>query len=269
MPSANAGDRVPVIQTHALGKVYSAGTEAEVVALKGVDMRVNRGDFVAIMGPSGSGKSTLMNLIGCLDTPTDGRYLCDGIDVATLDAEQLAILRREKIGFVFQSFQLLPRLNAIENVELPLIYAGVGASERHRRATELLTRMGLGDKLRNLPTQLSGGQQQRVAIARALINGPSVLLADEPTGALDQKTGAQVMELFGEIHAEGKTIVMITHEPEIAQHAERIVTILDGYLTETDKVAAIAPTHDWASAAHQPSHAAPTEDASLQQEGRS
>ncbi len=258
----------PLIEMRDLCKSYFLDSE-ELEVLHHVEFLVEQGEFVSILGPSGSGKSTMMNILGCLDVPTSGTYNLAGTLVGSLSRAEQAQIRNSEIGFVFQSFQLLPRLNAIENVELPLIYAGVGASERHRRATELLTRMGLGDKLRNLPTQLSGGQQQRVAIARALINGPSVLLADEPTGALDQKTGAQVMELFGEIHAEGKTIVMITHEPEIAQHAERIVTILDGYLTETDKVAAIAPTHDWASAAHQPSHAAPTEDASLQQEGRS
>ena len=232
MPSANAGDRVPVIQTHALGKVYSAGTEAEVVALKGVDMRVDRGDFVAIMGPSGSGKSTLMNLIGCLDTPTDGRYLCDGIDVATLDAEQLAILRREKIGFVFQGFHLLPRMTALENVAMPLGYAQVPPAQRTERACQALAAVGLAERAGHRPNELSGGQQQRVAIARALINQPPILLADEPTGALDSKTGEEILALFKRLRDDGHTVILITHDPEVAAHADRILVMRDGELHE-------------------------------------
>ena len=228
MPSAKAGDRVPVIQTHALGKVYSAGTEAEVVALKGVDMRVDRGDFVAIMGPSGSGKSTLMNLIGCLDTPTDGRYLCDGIDVATLDAEQLAILRREKIGFVFQGFHLLPRMTALENVAMPLGYAQVPPGERAERARQALAAVGLAGRAGHRPNERSGGRQQRVAIARALINQPPIRLADEPTGALDSKTGEEILALFKRLRDEGHTVVLITHDNSIAAQADRIIRLEDG-----------------------------------------
>ena len=232
MPSAKAGDRVPVIQTHALGKVYSAGTEAEVVALKGVDMRVDRGDFVAIMGPSGSGKSTLMNLIGCLDTPTDGRYLCDGIDVATLDAEQLAILRREKIGFVFQGFHLLPRMSALDNVAMPLGYARIPPVQRRERGEAALAAVGLGARVDHRPNELSGGQQQRVAIARALVNSPSLLLADEPTGALDSRTGEEILTLFKNLRDEGHTVILITHDAHVAAHADRICVMHDGQLRE-------------------------------------
>ncbi|MBK9698186.1 MAG: ABC transporter ATP-binding protein [Propionibacteriaceae bacterium] len=224
-----------MIEMHDLCKSYFLDSD-ELEVLHHVDFVVEAGEFVSILGPSGSGKSTIMNILGCLDTPTSGTYRLAGNLVGSLSRAELARIRNTEIGFVFQSFQLLPRLSALENTELPLVYAGLGAAERRRRASELLDRMGLGAKLRNLPTQLSGGQQQRVAIARALINGPSVLLADEPTGALDQKTGAQVMELVEEIHREGKTIVMITHEPEVAHHAERIVTILDGYLAEQPRL---------------------------------
>ncbi|MFZ1283089.1 MAG: ABC transporter ATP-binding protein [Propionicimonas sp.] len=225
----------PLIEMHDLCKSYFLDSD-ELEVLHHVDFVVEAGEFVSILGPSGSGKSTIMNILGCLDTPTSGTYRLAGNLVGSLSRAELARIRNTEIGFVFQSFQLLPRLSALENTELPLVYAGLGAAERRRRASDLLDRMGLGAKLRNLPTQLSGGQQQRVAIARALINGPSVLLADEPTGALDQKTGAQVMELVEEIHREGKTIVMITHEPEVAHHAERIVTILDGYLAEQPRL---------------------------------
>lgn len=230
-----------LIEMRDLCKSYFLGGE-ELEVLHHVDLAVEAGEFVSILGPSGSGKSTMMNILGCLDVPTSGTYRLAGTLISSLSRAELAQIRNIEIGFVFQSFQLLPRLTALENVELPLIYSGVGAAERRRRATDLLDRMGLGDKLRNLPTQLSGGQQQRVAIARSLVNSPSVLLADEPTGALDQKTGAQVMEVVEEIHREGKTIVMITHEPEIAQHAERIVTILDGHLREHDRVSSAPAT---------------------------
>ena len=223
---------VPVIQTFALSKVYSPGSEAEVVALKGVDMQVGRGDFVAIMGPSGSGKSTLMNLIGCLDTPSTGSYLCDGIDVATLDAEELAVLRREKIGFVFQGFNLLPRMSALENVAMPLGYAQVPPHERSERAREALAAVGLAERAGHKPSELSGGQQQRVAIARALINRPPILLADEPTGALDSKTGEEILSLFKRLRDEDHTVILITHDAEVAAHADRILVMRDGELHE-------------------------------------
>lgn len=212
-------------------KTYHMGGEDQVV-LNHVNLVIHSGEFVSILGPSGSGKSTLMNIIGCLDVPTSGEYILAGSDVSALDEGELAIIRNREIGFVFQSFQLLPRLNALENVELPLIYAGVSASERRRRAKEILVRIGLGDKFGNLPSQLSGGQQQRVAIARSIVTEPTILLADEPTGALDQKTGTAIMELFEEINREGRTVVMITHDKHIADHAKRIVHIIDGKLTE-------------------------------------
>ncbi|PJK00602.1 macrolide ABC transporter ATP-binding protein [Lysobacteraceae bacterium NML91-0213] len=223
---------VPVIETRGLGKVYSAGTEAEVVALAGVDLRIMHGDFVAIMGPSGSGKSTLMNLIGCLDTPTGGQYLCDGIDVATLDAEALAELRRDKIGFVFQGFHLLPRMTALENVAMPLGYARVPPAERAERAQAALESVGLGARSGHRPNELSGGQQQRVAIARALINQPPVLLADEPTGALDSRTGEEILALFKRLRDDGHTVVLITHDAEVAAHADRTFVMRDGELHE-------------------------------------
>ncbi len=222
----------PVIETRGLRKVYSEGTEAEVVALKGVDLVINRGDFVAIMGPSGSGKSTLMNLIGCLDTPSDGLYACDGIDVATLDAEELATLRREKIGFVFQGFHLLPRMSALDNVAMPLGYARVPPNARRERAQLALDAVGLGDRSHHRPNELSGGQQQRVAIARALINDPPILLADEPTGALDSKTGEEILALFKRLRDDGHTVVLITHDAEVAEHADRIFVMRDGELHE-------------------------------------
>lgn len=214
-------------------KSYYLGDEEQEV-LHHINLTVRQGEFLSILGPSGSGKSTLMNIIGCLDVPTSGRYELAGSLVADLSEARLARIRNSEIGFVFQSFQLLPRLTALENVELPLIYTRVGGAERRRRALALLDRVGLSTKTRNLPNQLSGGQQQRVAIARALVTDPSVLLADEPTGALDQNTGAQVMELFDEINREGRTVLMITHEPDIAAYAQRIVSILDGFLTEHD-----------------------------------
>ncbi len=223
---------VPVIETRGLGKVYSPGTEAEVIALAGVDLRIMHGDFVAIMGPSGSGKSTLMNLIGCLDTPSGGQYLCDGIDVATLDAEALAELRRDKIGFVFQGFHLLPRMTALENVAMPLGYARVPPAERVERAQAALESVGLGARSGHRPNELSGGQQQRVAIARALINQPPVLLADEPTGALDSKTGEEILALFKRLRDDGHTVVLITHDAEVAAHADRTFVMRDGELHE-------------------------------------
>ncbi len=212
-------------------KRYQMGDEWQTV-LRGIDLTIAEGDFVSILGPSGSGKTTLMNIIGCLDTPTEGEYILRGRKISTQDAKQLAAIRNKEIGFVFQSFQLLPRLDAIRNVELPLIYSGMNEKARWQKAEDMLVRVGLKDKLHNRPNQLSGGQQQRVAIARAMVTNPSILLADEPTGALDQSTGKQVMDLFGEINDEGHTIIMITHDLSIAQHARRIVHILDGELSE-------------------------------------
>ena len=227
-----AAAKAAVIETRDLGKVYSPGTQAEVVALKDVDLRIARGDFVAIMGPSGSGKSTLMNLIGCLDTPSSGSYACDGVDVSTLDAEQLAALRRDKIGFVFQGFNLLPRMSALDNVAIPLGYARVPVQERKRMAQAALAAVGLAERAGHLPSELSGGQQQRVAIARALINQPPILLADEPTGALDSKTGEEILALFKRLRDADHTVILITHDPEVARHADRIFMMLDGELHE-------------------------------------
>ena len=212
-------------------KRYRMGGEDQTV-LRGIDFEVSKGEFVAVLGPSGSGKSTLMNIIGCLDTPSEGTYVLHGRDVSRLDESELAQVRSRDIGFVFQQFQLLQRQDALENVELPLIYAGVGSAERRKRAQVLLERVGLGDKLHHFPNQLSGGQQQRVAIARSLANHPTILLADEPTGALDQQTGKQVMNLFHDLNEEGNTIIMITHDIAIARHARRIVRLLDGCMSE-------------------------------------
>ena len=212
-------------------KQYRMGDELQTI-LKGIDLDIDEGEFLSVLGPSGSGKSTLMNIIGCLDTPTLGTYILHGRTIRDLDEKELARIRCREIGFIFQQFQLLPRLDAMGNVELPLIYAGVPPRERRRRAEEMLVRVGLQDKLHHNRNQLSGGQQQRVAIARALATNPTILLADEPTGALDQTTGEQVMELFEALHDEGRTIVMITHDLKIARHGSRIVNILDGVLSE-------------------------------------
>ena len=214
-------------------KDYVMGEETSHV-LKGIDLSVNKGEFLAILGPSGSGKSTLMNIIGCLDVPTSGEYILSGRTIADMDEKTLAHIRGREIGFIFQQFNLLPKQDALENVELPMIYAGVHEKERRERATVLLEKVGLGDKLHHFPNQMSGGQQQRVAIARAMANSPSILLADEPTGALDQNTGRQVMELFHDINSEDHTIIMITHDAKIASHASRIVRILDGNLEDGD-----------------------------------
>jgi putative ABC transport system ATP-binding protein len=220
-----------ILSMRQIVKQYPMGDEIQTV-LKGIDMDVKKGEFVAVLGPSGSGKSTLMNIIGCLDTPTSGSYVLNGRDVGGLSEDDLAQVRSKEIGFIFQSFQLLKRQTALENVELPLIYSGMHDRERRARAKQMLERVGLADKMDHYPNQLSGGQQQRVAIARALANHPAILLADEPTGALDQQTGRQVMALFHDLNEEGNTIIMITHDIGIARHAQRIVRLLDGTLTE-------------------------------------
>ena len=218
-------------QMTGITKAYWMGDEWQPV-LRGIDLTIGKGEFLSILGPSGSGKSTLMNIIGCLDTPTSGEYILHGRRVDDLEPDELALIRNKEIGFIFQSFQLLPRQDALSNVELPLIYAGMPQQKRRERAAEMLTRVGLGKKMYHMPNQLSGGQQQRVAIARALATNPTILLADEPTGALDQKTGHQVMDLFHELHDEGRTIIMITHDVGIAKNASRTVRILDGEMSE-------------------------------------
>ncbi len=222
----------PIIRTVGLTKDYVLGAET-VHALRDVDLDIGRNEYVAIMGPSGSGKSTFMNLIGCLDTPTAGEYWLNGQATAKMDDDQLARIRNQEIGFVFQTFNLLPRATAHHNVELPLIYAGVNAKERRERAAEMLKVVGLGDRMDHRPTELSGGQRQRVAVARALINEPSLLLADEPTGNLDSQTSEEIMQLFEHLHDQGQTILIVTHERDIAAHARRTVTLRDG-MVETD-----------------------------------
>ena len=222
----------PVVVTTQITKTYKMG-DVEVRALRGISLSISQGDFVAVMGQSGSGKSTFMNLIGCLDKPTSGKYLLDGVDVSGLSRNQLAGVRGKMLGFVFQGFNLLPRTSALENVELPMLYQGVKAKERHERAAHALEQVGLGERLDHTPAQLSGGQQQRVAIARALVNEPRLVLADEPTGNLDSRTSIEVMAIFQELAAQGLTVMLITHEPDIAQHAKRIVTFKDG-LVQTD-----------------------------------
>jgi putative ABC transport system ATP-binding protein len=212
-------------------KTYDAG-EVAVHALRGIDLEVRRGEYVAIMGPSGSGKSTLMHILGCLDTPTRGSYLLAGEEVANLSAGRLAVLRNRFIGFVFQSFNLLPRASVLRNVELPLLYGGVGGEERRRRALAMLASTGLGDRGRHLPSQLSGGQRQRAAVARALVTEPALLLADEPTGNLDQATGGEVMELFDRLNGSGQTVILVTHDPMVARHARRIVKLVDGLISD-------------------------------------
>jgi putative ABC transport system ATP-binding protein len=216
-----------MIETTDLWKTYIMGTE-EIHALRGVSIQIERGEYVAIMGPSGSGKSTLMNLIGCLDTPSKGTYQLNGKQVSQMNDDELARIRNEEIGFVFQTFNLLPRATALHNVELPLIYAGITSKTRGERASQALDKVELADRKTHRPNQLSGGQRQRVAIARALVNNPSILLADEPTGNLDSKTGVEIMSLFARLHEAGNTIVLVTHEPEVAQHAHRAIHIRDG-----------------------------------------
>lgn len=228
-----------VIVTRGLKRDYDMGGEV-VHALRGVDLAVRRNEYVAIMGPSGSGKSTLMNLIGCLDTPTEGEYWLNGVLVSEMSDNELARVRNKEIGFVFQTFNLLPRATALHNVELPLVYAGVPAAERKRRAMAALERVQLADRMYHKPNELSGGQRQRVAIARALVNNPSILLADEPTGNLDSATSAEIMNVFEELAAQGQTVIMVTHEPDIAAHARRIVVLRDGMIASDDRRASFA-----------------------------
>ncbi len=220
-----------LIETRDLWKTYVMGAE-EIHALRGVSILISRGEYVAIMGPSGSGKSTLMNLIGCLDTPSKGSYVLNGREVSTMDDDELARVRNEEIGFVFQTFNLLPRASALHNVELPLVYAGVAARDRQQRAREALEKVDLTARMNHKPNELSGGQRQRVAIARALVNNPSILLADEPTGNLDSKTGVEIMSLFARLHEAGNTIIVVTHEADIAAFAHRVIHIRDGQVED-------------------------------------
>ncbi len=219
-----------VIELTKVNKVYDMGAEVQVQALKDIDLVIKRGEYVAIMGPSGSGKTTLMNILGCLDTPTSGKYLFDGVDVSDMDDNELAKIRNKGIGFVFQTFNLIPRSDALHNVELPLIYSGIPASDRKEKARKTLEMVGLAERVHHKPNELSGGQRQRVAIARALINDPSIILADEPTGNLDSKTGDEIMLFLEDLHKKENTIILVTHEEYIAEHARRIIRIKDGMI---------------------------------------
>ena len=229
----------PMLHMWGVRKTYATGV-VEVEALRGIDLEIEEGNYVAVMGPSGSGKSTLMHIIGCLDIPSAGTYELDGIDVSAMSEKQLAEVRNRKIGFVFQQFNLLSSLSALRNVELPLVYAGVPAAQRKQRAMDALEKVGLADRVQHRPGELSGGQQQRVSVARALVTNPTLLLADEPTGALDSRSTAEILALFEELNDSGRTIVMITHEHDVAEHARRVVHIYDGLLTDSAPVAGVA-----------------------------
>lgn len=233
----------PLIHIRNIKRDFVLGNEM-VYVLKGIDLEINKGEYVALMGPSGSGKSTLMNLLGCLDTPTSGTYILNGKDVSQMHDDELAEIRNKEIGFVFQTFNLLPRTTALDNVALPMVYAGFPKSERNKRATEVLTQVNLSDRMDHQPNQLSGGQRQRVAIARALVNSPSIILADEPTGNLDSKTSVEIMKLFGDIHAQGNTVILVTHEEEIAAYAHRVIRLRDG-LIESDTKTSWLTIDDW------------------------
>lgn len=224
----------PLIKIKQITRDFLLGNEI-VYVLKGIDLEINKGEYVALMGPSGSGKSTLMNLLGCLDTPTSGTYILNGKDVSQMHDDDLAEIRNKEIGFVFQTFNLLPRTTALDNVALPMIYAGFSKSERNARATEVLRQVNLADRMDHQPNQLSGGQRQRVAIARAMVNNPSIILADEPTGNLDSKTSIEIMKLFGDIHKNGNTVILVTHEEEIAAYAHRVIRLRDGII-ESDTI---------------------------------
>ncbi len=223
-----------LIRFQNIARRYQMGTET-IHALRDVSLNIERGEYVAIMGPSGSGKSTLMNLVGCLDTPTDGTYELNGTDVSHMDDNQLADVRNREIGFVFQTFNLLPRATALRNVELPLVYAGVPSDERHLKALDALARVGLADRVQHKPNEMSGGQRQRVAVARALVTSPSIILADEPTGNLDSKTGAEILELFETLWRAGNTLIVVTHEEDVARHARRILRIRDGLIAADER----------------------------------
>ena len=224
----------PLINIKQIKRDFVLGSEI-IYVLKGIDLQINKGEYVALMGPSGSGKSTLMNILGCLDTATSGSYILNGNDVSQMHDDQLAEIRNKEIGFVFQTFNLLPRTTALDNVALPMIYAGFSKSDRNVRATEVLNQVGLGDRMDHQPNQLSGGQRQRVAVARALVNNPSIILADEPTGNLDSKTSLEIMNLFNDIHENGNTVILVTHEEDIAEYAHRIIRLRDG-LIESNKL---------------------------------
>lgn len=224
----------PIIQLEGIRRDFQMGTHT-VKVLKGIDLTIEQNEYVALMGPSGSGKSTLMNLLGCLDTPTAGKYHLNNQDVSSLTDNELADIRNKEIGFVFQTFNLLPRQTALDNTALPLVYAGVNKTTRREKASVVLNHVGLGDRMDHQPSQLSGGQRQRVAVARALVNNPSLILADEPTGNLDSKTSVEIMRLFDEIHAQGNTIVLVTHEEDIAQHAHRIIRLRDGMIEKDER----------------------------------
>jgi len=238
---AGSAPRPPVIDARALDKVYVMEGGFEVRALRGLDLQVDRGEYIAIMGPSGSGKSTLLQILGCLDAPTSGSYRLAGQEVAHMDEDALAEVRNRRIGFIFQAFNLLSRASAVRNVALPLMYRGVRAGERTERAAAALARVGLADRLHHRPNELSGGQRQRVAIARALVTEPDILLADEPTGNLDSRTGEEILALFDAIHREGRTVLMVTHEADVARRTERIVHILDGRVEASERVEVGAP----------------------------
>jgi putative ABC transport system ATP-binding protein len=251
--------RTPVIQVHGVTKTYAIG-QIKVHALRNVSLRIERGDFVAIMGSSGSGKSTLMNILGCLDIPTSGRYLIDGVDAGQMDEDDLSDLRNRKLGFVFQSFNLVPRTSAIANVELPLAYAGLNHAERRRRAAGALGAMGMANRLHHQPSELSGGQQQRVAVARAIVTNPSLILADEPTGNLDSHSTEDVLRIFGQLNEEGRTVVLITHEPDVAAQAKRTIRLSDGEIVADERSSGV---HDRPPALRGQKSAHSSEDRSI------